>query len=497
MRVLVVDQDSALLTAITQLLGEYFSIDAVTTKSDCLDLVRVNQFDVIVAGERLEDGSGLELLGQMGRNRPDMLRIFAVDRERLKLLKGRLGPFRLFRTLSYPIEPRQLLAALSAAAGIEEELDGIEDLAVPETPAARPVPASPPSRPEPVEVTVRAVRQPQPAPAPQMRREVHDFALVDEEPSAPAPPPPPRRASKSRNAVRAAGRQPTPEALALGSRLAAARQAKAFAPPLLQPNARRSAFLVGAGVVVVIGAMAVALHIFNTPDKPAFSTASLTAPPSHDPPEVVKLIADTEAAFQQDDYKAARTDIAALQQIAPTHPRLPFFESLLAKSAAGASEPQEPASSGPARWFARHFSTPRVTHTPASVRTPQKLASNSSRAPLNPTVPPAPATFSGKTVEDSNASNTHEPEVIKRVPAEYPDDAARKGVEGAVDLSFVVSACGEVQDVTVVHAEPSSVFNHAAVAAVRRWKYQPRMVNGIPVEGRVQLRMTFKLDGQG
>ena len=111
--------------------------------------------------------------------------------------------------------------------------------------------------------------------------------------------------------------------------------------------------------------------------------------------------------------------------------------------------------------------------------------------------PPAPATFSGKTLEDSSASNTREPEVIKRVPAEYPDDAARKGVEGAVDLSFVVSPSGEVQDVTVVHAEPSSVFNHAAVAAVRRWKYQPRTVNGVAVEGRVQLRMTFKLDGQG
>src|SRR3954452_10934847 len=112
MRVLVVDQDSTLLTAITRLLGEYFAIDAVTTKADCLDLVRVNEFDVIVAGERLEDGSGLELLSQIARTCPDILRIFAAEAERLKLLKGRLGPFKLFRTLYYPIDPRQLLAAL-------------------------------------------------------------------------------------------------------------------------------------------------------------------------------------------------------------------------------------------------------------------------------------------------------------------------------------------------------------------------------------------------
>src|SRR5262249_53544446 len=125
MRVLVVDQDSNLLTAISRMLGEYFALDAVTNKSDALDLLRVNDFEVIVAGERLEDGSGLELWGERARTRPDMLRIFAADRERLKLLKGRLSPFGLFRTLSYPIEPRQLLAALSAAAG-EDEIPEIE-----------------------------------------------------------------------------------------------------------------------------------------------------------------------------------------------------------------------------------------------------------------------------------------------------------------------------------------------------------------------------------
>src|SRR5258708_31916858 len=128
MRVLVVDQDSELLTAITRSLSEYFAIDAVTTKADCLDLLRANEFEVIVAGERLEDGSGLELLGQLGKHRPGMLRIFAAEGERLKLLKGRLGPFGLFRTLSYPIEARQLLAALSAAGAPEDAADDVANI---------------------------------------------------------------------------------------------------------------------------------------------------------------------------------------------------------------------------------------------------------------------------------------------------------------------------------------------------------------------------------
>lgn len=524
MRVLVVDQDSALLTAITQLLGDYFTIDAVTTKADCLDLVRVNDFEVIVAGERLEDGSGLELLGQMGRDRPDMLRIFAVDRERLKLLKGRLGPFRLFRTLAYPIEPRQLLAALSAAAGIEEEIEPIEE-------TVEPAPA--PALPSPVEVTVRSVRQPAApvptrvptatqamveAPAPQARREVHDFTLVDEEP-APPPQPKIRKGTRSRSGPRTGppgegsrgARQPTPEALAVGARLAAASRAKArqtngpaFPPPLLEPTARRSAFLVGAGVLVVIGVMAVGFRISNSNDTPTFSTASLSTQPNRDPPEVIKLVADTELALQQDDYKAARTDIAALQQIAPTHPRLPFFEALLAKHEA---ESATPPSSGPSRWFSRHTSPPvkvndlpaRLAASTSSSRTPSPASPIRARPGTPaPRATEAPSIFTGKTVEDSNkpASLMKEPELIKRVAPEYPADAARKGIEGAVDLAFTVSPKGDVSDVTVVHCEPSSIFNRAAITAVRRWKYQPRTVNGVAVEAPVQLRMTFKLDGR-
>jgi protein TonB len=556
MRVLVVDQDSALLTAITQLLGEYFVIDAVTTKADCLDLVRANEYDIIVAGERLEDGSGLELLGQMGRNRPDMLRIFAVERERLKLLKGRLGPFGLFRTLSYPIEPRQLLAALSAAAGVEEEMDGSEE-AAPEPPPPPPARASRapavPSVPlEPVEVTVRSVRVTErparespagtvapvtatrvmvQASAPRARREVHDFTLVDEEPPPP-PAPRPRKGGKSRSSARAAssaspdtrsGRQPTPEALAVGSRLAAASRAKAFSPPLLEPEAKRSAALVAAGIVVIIGAMAIGLHLINTADAPKFSTVSLAA--NQDPPEVVKLVADTEVAFQKDDFRAARTNITALQQIAPTQPRLPFFEALLAKHEAMLLNTPPPPESP--RLFSRHTAPPPKTNTIAAPsrfgaffarHTEASRVESGSALPSKPAAAPPLAnasakampgastpgnyssTFSGKTLEDSKAAEgsvvAQEPEILKRSAPEYPDDAAAKGIEGAVDLSFMVSTAGEVRDVTVVHAEPSSIFNRAAIAAVRRWKYRPRTVNGVAVESRVELRMTFKLNGR-
>jgi len=265
----------------------------------------------------------------------------------------------------------------------------------------------------------------------------------------------------------------------------------------MEPSAKRSAFLVGAGVIVVIGVMAVALHGFNTNDTPTFSTANLSAQATRDPPEVIKLVADTELALQEDDYKSARTDIAALQQIAPTHPRLPFFEALLAKHEA---ESAMTPSSGPARWFSRHISAPpKVKSPPARVATgvPPPTSPRARPGAQAPQAPEA-SIFTGKTVEDSNksATVTREPELLKRIAPDYPDDAAQKGIEGAVDLAFMVSPKGDVSDVTVVHSEPSSIFNRAAIAAVRRWKYQPRTVNGVAVEARVQLRMTFKLNGR-
>jgi len=61
------------------------------------------------------DGSGLELLGQISKKWPSVLRIFAADRQRLQLLRGRLGPFELFQTLTYPIDPERLVATLALA----------------------------------------------------------------------------------------------------------------------------------------------------------------------------------------------------------------------------------------------------------------------------------------------------------------------------------------------------------------------------------------------
>jgi protein TonB len=94
-------------------------------------------------------------------------------------------------------------------------------------------------------------------------------------------------------------------------------------------------------------------------------------------------------------------------------------------------------------------------------------------------------------------SDTQEARLVQHVAADYPPEAARKGIEGSVDVSFTISPQGKVSDVTVISAVPSDIFNRAAIAAVHRWKYEPKTINGVPVEAHQQLRLQFKLDPGG
>jgi DNA-binding NarL/FixJ family response regulator len=112
MRVLVADSDSEALEAI----GRAFEVDVAASKVTCIDLLRANDYDVLVAAERLDDGSGLELLSQVAKRWPDVVRILAIEPARRAMLRGKLAPFKLFDTIAYPVDESQLESALQHAA---------------------------------------------------------------------------------------------------------------------------------------------------------------------------------------------------------------------------------------------------------------------------------------------------------------------------------------------------------------------------------------------
>lgn len=76
----------------------------------------------------------------------------------------------------------------------------------------------------------------------------------------------------------------------------------------------------------------------------------------------------------------------------------------------------------------------------------------------------------------------HDAEPVVRVNPQYPPGELRRGVEGWVQVRFSVSKTGMVTDVQVVDANPPNVFDDATINAVRRWRYRPKVVDGVPVE---------------
>ena len=82
---------------------------------------------------------------------------------------------------------------------------------------------------------------------------------------------------------------------------------------------------------------------------------------------------------------------------------------------------------------------------------------------------------------------------VRYVDPEYPAGARERGLSGWVELEFTVNPDGGVSDVNVTAAEPTGVFEQAAMSAVRRWRFEPVRRNGAAVEQRARIRIRFSL----
>jgi protein TonB len=76
----------------------------------------------------------------------------------------------------------------------------------------------------------------------------------------------------------------------------------------------------------------------------------------------------------------------------------------------------------------------------------------------------------------------------------YPRDAAMEGIEGWVDVEFIITEAGTVKDPRVIDAQPPRVFNREALRAILKWKFKPRVVDGQAVERPATQRIEFNLD---
>jgi periplasmic protein TonB len=102
--------------------------------------------------------------------------------------------------------------------------------------------------------------------------------------------------------------------------------------------------------------------------------------------------------------------------------------------------------------------------------------------PPQPPTPPKPVRAGG---------DIKMPTKIRDVAPVYPQIAQNAGVEGMVIIEAVIATDGTVRDARILRS--IALLDHAALAAVRQWRYEPTRLNGVIVPVMVTVTVQFRL----
>lgn len=123
--------------------------------------------------------------------------------------------------------------------------------------------------------------------------------------------------------------------------------------------------------------------------------------------------------------------------------------------------------------------TPEPTPTPP---TPQPEPAPQAQPEPSPAPPsPTPSTAQREAAPQAEPAPSNEPVSVgqvaptNRVNPTYPPRAQRRGMEGFVEVAFVIRRDGSVDSSTiqVTNAQPRRVFEDAAREAIARWQFEP------------------------
>jgi TonB family protein len=100
--------------------------------------------------------------------------------------------------------------------------------------------------------------------------------------------------------------------------------------------------------------------------------------------------------------------------------------------------------------------------------------------------------FSAPTIEMSESEMASR--LITKVPADYPPTARAAHIEGNVLIKAIVGPDGSVVQAQIVSGHP--MLAREALLSVSKWKYQPVVRDGSPVEVATTVTIAFKLSDQ-
>jgi protein TonB len=104
----------------------------------------------------------------------------------------------------------------------------------------------------------------------------------------------------------------------------------------------------------------------------------------------------------------------------------------------------------------------------------------------------------GGGMEGSRAFSLREldvkPKAIASAKPEYPRYAKQNRIEGSVTVSFIIDTNGYVIEPEITKSNPPNVFDKAALAAVKNWRFSPAKKGGEAVNAKININVNFALD---
>ena len=109
-----------------------------------------------------------------------------------------------------------------------------------------------------------------------------------------------------------------------------------------------------------------------------------------------------------------------------------------------------------------------------------------------PAASPTPATSPNAPVRVGG--NIRAPRKILDVRPVYPASMRQAGLTAVVPVEAIIGRDGTVTSVRVVSAQMHPDFAIAAVDAVRQWRFEPTLLNGVAVEVVMTVTIRFDLE---
>jgi protein TonB len=109
----------------------------------------------------------------------------------------------------------------------------------------------------------------------------------------------------------------------------------------------------------------------------------------------------------------------------------------------------------------------------------------------SPVLPEPPATKPQPKPRPVVSEGVQEARLVHRVEPKYPPLPRSAGIEGKVVLRAIIAKDGTIQSLEVLSGHP--LFIEAAREAIGQWRFQPTLLNGVPVEVETQITVVFSM----